>query len=77
VAAAQRLARIIVADIILYNEEKFARAVEAGNLQEALRAELQEGMALFKQRIPAEVRAKCDFVREELERRTARVRGVA
>jgi predicted Zn finger-like uncharacterized protein len=77
VAAAQRLARIIVADIILYNEEKFARAVEAGNLQEALRAELQEGMALFKQRIPAEVRAKCDFVREELERRAARVRGVA
>jgi hypothetical protein len=77
VAMAQRLARIIVADIILYNEEKFAQAVEDGNLEEALKPELQEGLALFKQRIPAEVRAKCDFVREELKRRAALVRGVA
>jgi len=69
VAAAERLARIIVSDIILYNDEKFAQAVINGDAPAALQAELEEAGQLFTQRIPEEVRAKRDFLVEELERR--------
>lgn len=69
VAAAERLARIIVSDIILYNQEKFQRAAADGTVAAALDAELMEASVLFRQRIPEEVRANRDFLVEELERR--------
>jgi predicted Zn finger-like uncharacterized protein len=69
VAAAERLARIIVSDIILYNQEKFQRAAADGSVAAALEAELMEASVLFRQRIPEEVRANRDFLVEELERR--------
>jgi predicted Zn finger-like uncharacterized protein len=69
VAAAERLARIIVSDIILYNQEKFQRAAADGSVAAALDAELMEASVLFRQRIPEEVRANRDFLVEELERR--------
>jgi len=72
IAAAERLARIIVSDIVLYNQEKFEAAAKTGNVVAALEAELTEASSLFKQRIPEEVRAKRDFLIEELERRAAR-----
>jgi CheY-like chemotaxis protein len=75
VAAAERLARIIVSDIILYNDEKFARGVEEGNAVQLLQAELEEASTLFKQRIPEEIRAERDFLTEELERRAEAKRG--
>ena len=69
VAAAERLARIIVSDIVLYNQEKFQAAARSGNVAAALEPEITEASALFRQRIPEEVRAKRDFLIEELERR--------
>jgi CheY-like chemotaxis protein len=69
IAAAERLARIIVSDIILYNDEKFVRGVEEGNVVQLLQAELEEASTLFKQRIPEGIRAGRDFLTEELERR--------
>jgi len=72
IAAAERLARIIVSDIVLYNQEKFEAAAANGNVATALEAELAEASSLFKQRIPEEVRAKRDFLIEELERRAKR-----
>jgi hypothetical protein len=69
VSAAERLARIIVSDIILYNQEKFQRAAADGSVAAALEAELMEASVLFRQRIPEEVRANRDFLVEELERR--------
>ena len=74
-ARAERLARIIVSDIVLYNEEKFASAVEAGDVIDAMSAELEEGRGLFERRIDAEVRGKTDFLTEELLR-VARARGM-
>ncbi|MEE9280871.1 MAG: hypothetical protein V3V67_11915 [Myxococcota bacterium] len=71
VVAAERLARISVSDIILYNEEKFAKAVRGGNVAAGLEAELAEARHLFEQRISEEVRAIRDFLVEELERRAA------
>ncbi len=71
IVAAERLARISVSDIILYNEEKFAKAVRGGNVAAGLEAELAEARHLFQQRVPEEVRAIRDFLVEELERRAA------
>jgi hypothetical protein len=73
-AKAERLARIIVSDIVLYNEEKFAAAVRAGNVLERLGSDLEEGRALFRERIDARVRAERDHLADELLR-VARARG--
>jgi predicted Zn finger-like uncharacterized protein len=71
---AERLARIIVSDIVLYNEEKFAAALRAGNVLEALTPDLAEGRSLFRERIDERVRAEKDHLAEELLR-VARTRG--
>jgi predicted Zn finger-like uncharacterized protein len=75
VAAAERLARIIVSDIVLYNAEKFEAGVRDGNVVEALESELGEGRTLFQQRVDARVRTMRDFLAEELLR-VARSRGM-
>lgn len=75
VKEARRLARIIVSDIVLYNEERFDRAVQEGNLLAALQKELDEGRGLFRSRIPEEVRAQRDFLVEELDRVVEKRRG--
>jgi predicted Zn finger-like uncharacterized protein len=67
-AKAERLARIIVSDIVLYNEEKFAAALRAGNVLEALSPDLEEGRGLFRDRIDERVRAEKDYLAEELLR---------
>lgn len=68
-AKAERLARIIVSDIVLYNPEKFAAAARAGgDVAAAMRDELEEGRALFRERIDAQVRAERDHLAEELAR---------
>ncbi len=74
-AKAERLARIIVSDIILYNDEKFARALAAGNVGEALGPDLVEGRGLFDERIDARVRGEQDYLMAELLR-VARLRGM-
>ena len=74
-AAASRLARIIVSDIVLYNPEKFDAGVRSGNVAGALAAELEEARALLAQRVSARLRDERDFVADELLR-VARARGM-
>jgi CheY-like chemotaxis protein len=74
VARAERLARIIVSDIIIYNQEKFEAALQAGNVVDAMEAELAEGSSLFVARIDQSLRDKRDFLAEELLR-VARLRS--
>jgi CheY-like chemotaxis protein len=66
VAEAERLARVIVSDVILYNPEMFDAAVTAGNVVEALASELVEGRAHFAQRADPRVRDTKDFLAEAL-----------
>jgi hypothetical protein len=73
-AKADRLARIIVSDIVLYNEQKFAAAIRKGNVVEALDGDLAEGRHLFQERIDARVRAERDYLADELLR-VAKARG--
>ncbi|MFQ5418220.1 MAG: zinc-ribbon domain-containing protein [Myxococcota bacterium] len=68
IAKAERLARIVVSDIILYNQEKFDAAVQSGDVLAAMDAELVEGRTLFAQRIDARIRESRDFLNEELLR---------
>ena len=65
---AQRLARIAVSEMVLYQPEKFDQASRDGVLEQALDLEIQEARALLRQRIGEEVRAECDFIIEELQR---------
>ena len=73
-AKAERLARIIVSDIVLYNADQFTAAIAADNVLEALETALQEGRDLFRQRIGERVRVGRDYLEEELLR-VARSRG--
>jgi CheY-like chemotaxis protein len=65
---AERLARIVVSDIVLYSKEKFDAAVEAGNVLEAMEPEVAEGRSLFTARIDPSVQEMRDFLTEELLR---------
>jgi CheY-like chemotaxis protein len=70
-AKAERLARIVVSDIVLYNEERFAAAVRGGNVLDAMAADLAEGRQLFEGRVDARVRDERDYLEDELMRRAA------
>jgi predicted Zn finger-like uncharacterized protein len=65
---AERLARIAVSEMLLYQPEKFDAAIRDQNLEEVLDLEIQEARALIRQRISEEVRSEKDFILEELER---------
>ena len=73
-AAAERLTRIIVSDIILYDDAKFVRAAKEGNVVEAFQKELAEANALFDQRVPESIRSKRAFIEEELRARAEKRR---
>ena len=75
IAKAERLARIIVSDIALYNPEKFEAGVRDGNVAELMETELEEGRGLFEQRVEPSLRADRDLLVEELVR-VARSRGM-
>jgi len=75
IAAAERLARIAVSDVILYNQEKFAAAAARGTAAKELASELGEARQHFNTRVAPSVRAERDFLVEELERRAAVLRG--
>ena len=63
VERARRLARLIVADIALYNGDALASRDE----QDArLRIDVEEGRLLFDLRVPEEIRRERDFVGEAL-----------
>jgi predicted Zn finger-like uncharacterized protein len=74
-AQAERLARIIVSDIVLYNAEKFDAGIRSGDVIGALDGELEEGRALFAARIDSRVGSADEFLQRELLR-VARSRGM-
>jgi predicted Zn finger-like uncharacterized protein len=73
---ADRLARIIVSDIVLYNAEKFEAGLRSGDVVSALEAELEEGRSLFAQRVDPRVGSPDQYLQRELLR-VARSRGMA
>ena len=67
-AKAERLARVVVSDIVLYQGHRFETAVQSGNWLEMLEPEIQEGRKIFQQRIDQRVREERDFLMDELKR---------
>jgi CheY-like chemotaxis protein len=76
---AERLARLIVADIALYNGDAIDQSARSGDTTELdarLRLDLEEGRLLFDLRVPESVRRTRDFVGEALDQLRAQRRGV-
>ncbi len=67
-ADAERLARIIVSDIVLYHPERFEEGLASGRLAEVLDGPIAEGRGFFAQRVDPLVRDERDFLMEELVR---------
>ena len=61
---ARRLARIIVSDIALYNEQLLAEGRKNNNYHDLLKDDLEEGRSLFRQRVPKEIWEKRDYLTE-------------
>jgi hypothetical protein len=55
---AQRLARAVVSDVMLYNTERVQAGLEADDLFDRLRPELDEARAFFERRVDPEVAVK-------------------
>jgi len=66
---ARQLARAIASDLTLYHEKKIVEGIENDTLFDAMSREIDEGRALFKGRVTAEIygqghydRALCDVM---------------
>jgi hypothetical protein len=55
---AERLARAILSDVMLYNPESVRLGIERDDLFERLRSELDEAREFFERRVDPEVAAK-------------------
>jgi hypothetical protein len=53
--AARRLARAIASDLSLYNEEKIVQGITNDDLFTTLAEEIEEGRALYKSRVSADL----------------------
>lgn len=65
---AQRLARVIVSDIILYNKEILNTAANQRNFYEILDNQIKRSEDYFREKVSSELIARRDFLREELEK---------
>ncbi|MFQ5543079.1 MAG: two-component system response regulator [Nitrospiria bacterium] len=65
---AQRLARIIVSDIVIYNEKKVEEGLKNGTFYKILHEEIEEGERLYKLRIPQELLQEKNYYREAIDR---------
>lgn len=58
---AQRLARAIISDLTLYNEQKIVAGIQNDNLLETMAEELKEGRDLYNSRVVSDLRGKTNF----------------
>jgi hypothetical protein len=65
---ARRLARLLVTEIKLYNEEKVREGREQNNLVDQLRDDLERSRRIYEERIDEEIRGETDYFQEECVR---------
>lgn len=58
---AQRLARAIISDLTLYNEQKIVSGIQNDNLLDEMADELKEGRDLYNSRVVEELRKRTNF----------------
>lgn len=61
---ARRLARIIVSDIVLYNQARVEEGVKKGTFYQLLADEIAEGKAIYLSRVPGDVIQGTSFLEE-------------
>jgi DNA-binding NarL/FixJ family response regulator len=76
VEKANRLARIIVSDIVLYNEKKVEEGVANGTFYELLKEELEEGRKHYNSRIALDIQQQKDYFGDVLEDFLKKRKGV-
>ena len=67
---ALRLARTIVSDIAIYNQEAIEKGLKGGNLMKLLKfleKDLKEGRDLYDKRVAEEIRSSTNFLGDELQ----------
>ena len=72
---ARRLARIIVSDIVLYNQGKVEQGVRDGSFYQLLADDIREGEHLYRQRVPKQVQETTSFLRDAFEDLIAKKRA--
>ena len=63
---ARRLARTIISDIVLYNQQKVKEGIERDSLFEVLTDELAEGKKYYEGMVDEEVRQTTNYFSEAL-----------
>ena len=71
---AKRLARIIMSDIILYNQEAVESGLRNGNLLELLKDDIREGQLYYARRVSADVRKGTSYLKNAFEELIAKMR---
>ena len=71
-AKAQRLARTIVSDIALYNQEAVQDGIKNGNLRQTLEQFLDEGREHYKEKVSPEIQSSTDYFNDAVEAFVAR-----
>jgi len=64
---AKRLARIIVSDIMLYNQDVIEKGIREGNFYQLLEKDIEEGRGYYQERVPSDVRKGTDYLGYYLE----------
>jgi predicted Zn finger-like uncharacterized protein len=64
---AKRLARIIVSDIVLYNQTKVEEGARNGTFYDLLADDIREGRALYERRVTEEIRNDTSYLEEGFE----------
>ncbi len=65
---AQRLARLLVTEIKLYNEEEVEEGRRNRNIYQTLREDINRSRQIYEERINEKIRAETDYFHEELVR---------
>jgi hypothetical protein len=65
-ARAKRLARVLVSDILCYNQEKRDQALIDGNLMAVLGDEIKKSWELYKEKVGPEIAKSTNYFKEAL-----------
>jgi hypothetical protein len=68
---ARRLARLLVSEIKLYNENAVSVGRQNKDLYTRLKKDIDRSADVYAQRVPEEVRAQFDYLHDELVRQLA------
>jgi CheY-like chemotaxis protein len=62
--AAKRLSRIILSDIVLYNQKMVEEGIRKNTFEQLLKDELEEGRKLYESRVPPSIRTSTQYFQE-------------